>query len=152
MQGIPRVQFYPDQKLYDALTSDASRRSIPVSALARDLLAEHYGLSHAASPALSQIFETVKNEAADFVRKSKPGDVFDLNTASRTFADVSMVYAGRPAFARAYLGKLFSQAVRGGDSRFAAVTANRRPDGTVVRTSATKAATYRIVDVADLAR
>lgn len=135
---MDRIQFYPDKALLHSLNSDASRLGVAVSTLVTDILKRHYGLVPESTLSESELNSIVFDEVRDWIDTLNSGDVFDLLEASPTYAQIDMIYAGKPSVVRAKIGKAFAKNI--GSDPFAQVTVNI-VNGKIIR-SVNNAATY----------
>lgn len=106
-----RKQFYPDAKLADMLSQDATHKGVSESTLITDILNEYYGLSVKSSISVTSLTKTVLDEVEAYVKNLSVGDKFDLNTASATYRDIEMAqFKGQtktPKTVRASIGRSF---------------------------------------------
>lgn len=138
---MKRIQFYPDNALLQSLNSDATKLGVAVSTLVKDILLRHYGLVPNSSDSELQLTANVLDEVKEFIATRKPDDEpFDLLSASVTFAQIEMTYAGKPSVIRAKIGKTFAKNIGSGD--FTQVAVNI-VNGKVVK-STNNATTYII--------
>lgn len=137
---MERIQFYPNSKLKEMLDSEAKDKGISVSCLVVELLQEHYKIRPKPAIPLSEAIEQVLSEIEDFIKQLKPGETFDLLTASATFEEIEMVASGRPSTNRATIGKIFASKI--GSKPFDNIDFSYKPDGTVER-SKNKATMYK---------
>lgn len=129
---MSRIQFYPDESLIEALNEDATKLGVAVSTLVTDILKRHYGLVPNTTLSETELNAKVFEEVKAYISALKPGDEFDLHAASKTFANIQMVYAGKPSMIRAKIGKSFAKAV-GTPGDFVQVSVKLRPDGKIKR-------------------
>ena len=137
-----RIQFYPSENLEKKLTSDAEQLGVSISTLVNDLLNRHYGLIPATSLSNTELRKIVFEEIADFVRKQIPQKEFDLNEASSTYRNISMVYEGKPSSVKAQIGKEFNNKYVGKIEPFINVMQVRLPNGKPKLTVSNRAAIY----------
>ena len=137
-----RIQFYPGPKLEKKLTSEAEQLGVSISTLVNDLLSRHYGLIPAASLSNSELRKIIFEEIADFVKKQIPHKEFDLNVASSTYRNISMVYEGKPSSLKAQIGKDFNNKYVGKIEPFINVMQVRLPNGKPKLTVSNRAAIY----------
>lgn len=139
---MDRIQFYPEKDLTAALNHDAMKLGVAVSTLVTDILKRHYGLVPITASSESELNAKVFAEVKSFISVLKSGDEFDLCTASETFRNIEMEYAGKPSIIRAKIGKRFAKAV-GKPGDFANVSVMRR-DG-IIKRNQNNAAIYFVL-------
>lgn len=122
-----RVQFYPNSQLQQLLEDDAKACGLSVGAFVNQILEEHYGV--AASRSYAGYMPKVLDEVEAFVKTAKAGSEFDLLSASRTFAGISMANGGKPSTIRRDIGKAFAGKV--GKHPFVNVAAVVEKDGRI---------------------
>ncbi|MDF3335303.1 hypothetical protein [Lacticaseibacillus rhamnosus] len=123
-----RLQIYADEALYLAIKKDARNQGVSINRLTADLLKRHYGLIPETAISETELTKIVLNEIESYIANLKPGDTFDLGSASETFRHIKMSYQGKPAVVRAKIGRSFANAL---STRFTNVTALRQANGNV---------------------
>lgn len=136
-----RIQFYPDSLLESRLTSDAAALGTSISTLVTDILNSYYGLNAPLSG--TALRNKVFDEAAEFVKSSGKGTVFDLNAASATYSGISMSVNGKPRSEKASIGKEFNRRYVGKIAPFLNVRQVMK-NGKPVRSVGNRAAMYEI--------
>ena len=104
-----RLQFNASSELKNHLDSDACKRNIGIIAWLKMLLGKHYGLVPANKLSDKDIKDLVLTEIQTFVNTHKEGVCFDLNGASQTYSELDMIYAGKPYYLKASIGKVFNK-------------------------------------------
>lgn len=126
-----------------ALADDAAKRGITVSTLVKEIIDLHYSLNTPNDLTEAEIEEKVFLELADFVASAASGTEFDINAASHTYGMINMTSCGtKPSIIKARLGKLFAKSI--GNTPFENVEVVRLKNGKIKRTTANRAAIYRI--------
>ena len=140
---MERLQFYPTPEELSALTADANKRGTSVSALLREIVDKYYSLNAPNNLTEAEIESKVLSEVESYVKAAAKGTQFDLNRASVTYGQISMVNSGsKPSVIRARLGKVFANAI--GKTPFESVEVVRLENGKIKRTTSNRAAIYRI--------
>lgn len=103
-----RIQFYPNQILEQKLQEEANKANVTISTLVVDLLNHHYGLVPEYSKTNVELRKIVFAEITEFIKTWPAGEEFDLNMASGTYENISMVYAGKPSAIKAQIGREFN--------------------------------------------
>lgn len=104
---MQRLNFRMEQTLFDKLEEDAKKGNVPVSTLIVDWLSRHYGLIPESTFTVTELTAKVFKEVEEYISTRKSGDEFDLLTASISFRDIGMIYAGKPSTVRAKIGRIF---------------------------------------------
>ena len=88
---MQRIQFYPSKELFDILNEEAKKYGVSVSQLVTATLEECYGLTSKSGVSITQLTTTVLKEIEDFLGSSNGKVQFDLNTASPSYRQISMI-------------------------------------------------------------
>lgn len=139
---MERVQFFPGERLGKALKDDAKAKKIPVSQLVIEILMKHYTLIQNERP-LKEVTTDVLQEIKEYVESHETGTIFDILTASKSFAEIEMIAAGKPSANRASVGRTFAALV--GKNEFQNVIVAEK-DGVILR-SPNHATMYKIISV-----
>jgi len=129
---MERIQFYPNEHLLKSLNEDAKKHNVAISTLVTDMLNRYYGLVPNASLSESDLTTKVFDEVKAYILNLQSGDEFDLISASTTFANINMVYAGKPSTIRAKIGKNFAKKI-GKIGIFHNVSVKLKSDGNIKR-------------------
>lgn len=147
-----RIQFFPGPDLEAKLNDEAAKQGVNISVLVIDALNKYYGLIEPNTKTEAQLETEVLDEIAAYVdnltKIKSSADViteFDLNTASNTYAQIDMTYAGKPKVVKARIGKTFAKKV-GIPGKFEKVEQVFLANGNPKRTVGNRAAIYRIKD------
>ncbi len=137
-----RIQFYPSQILEQKLQEEANKANVTISTLVVDLLNHHYGLVPAHSKTNVELRKIVFAEITEFIKTLPVGKEFDLNKASKTYENISMVYAGKPSAIKAQIGREFYSKCVAKIEPFDKVVQARLPNGKLKLTVKNRAALY----------
>lgn len=137
-----RIQFYPNEKLEEALQKDAEVLGISVCTLVNDVLNKHYGLVASSSLTSGELRVIIFQELAEFVEHQDMDKEFDLNEGSKTYRTIDMVYEGKPSTIKAQIGKEFNNKYVGQREPFLHVQQVRLKNGKPKLTISNRAALY----------
>lgn len=102
-----RIQFYPNTRLANVLSTEAIKKGVSVSQLVTDLLEDHYGLSSNSGLSITLLTTKVLKEVEDYLSTAAVKTQFDLNTASNTYRNIDMTCGKKPSTVRASIGRSF---------------------------------------------
>ena len=142
---MSRVLFFPEPPLEAKLKLEAARQGVSVSILVRSVLNRYYGLVAPNTQTEAELQNEVFDEIEAYIEDPANAKTeFDLNTASPTYSQIDMTYAGRPKVVKARIGRAFAKRTGRGE-RFEKVEQVLLKNGNPKRTVGNRAAIYRII-------
>lgn len=109
-----RIQFYPNDTLYNRLSKDAACAGVSISAFVVDIINEYYQKKDSSSQCVisfRDLKDKVFDEIQSYVSSQPIGKEFDILSVSNTYKDIPMSIDEKPSTTRARIGKIFFQHV-----------------------------------------
>ena len=109
-----RIQFYPNDTLYNRLSKDATCAGVSISAFVVDIINEYYQKKDSSSQyviSFRDLKDKVFDEIQSYVSSHPVGDEFDILEASNTYRNIPMSIDEKPSTIRAQIGKIFSRQI-----------------------------------------
>lgn len=142
-----KIQFYPDDDLYQKLDETSRETGLSVSAIVQDFLREALNMEPRKLKSEAEITQAVISEVVDFIKNKEEGYEFDLMMASSTFADIESFYSYESASLKVKVGRNFAKKIASEDTSInVAVALNRNGNK---KRNQHNAIIYKVVEISD---
>lgn len=111
-----KIQFYPDDDLYEALDCMSKDAGISISVLVQDFLREKLCLEPRKNRSEIDLTKDVVKDVKNFIKNKNEGFEFDLMSASETFAGIMNLYDYESTYLKKKVGRNFAKQIKDGNN------------------------------------
>lgn len=142
-----KIQFYPDDDLYEKLEEMSKDCGISISALVQDFLRDTLCLEPRKTKGEVELTKAVLSEVSKFIKDKDYGFEFDLMTASPTFASIKSLFSYESTGLKTKVGRNFAKKIADKDTSInVAVALNRNGNK---KRNQHNAIVYKVVEIKD---